>query len=73
VLLGIAALWLLFVLLPVLGTLIASIVFMLAFLLVVERRPLVPSLITTAITVLMFETVFTLWLGIRLPRGIFGF
>jgi hypothetical protein len=72
VMLGIAAMWLLFFMLAYLGVLIASTIFMLVFLLVVERQRLVPSLITTVITVGLFELVFDLWLGVRFPQGIFG-
>lgn len=71
--LGIAALWLLFFMLPLFGMLISSTVFMLGFLLVIERRPLRPSLITTVVSVGLFELVFRVWLNVQLPRGIFGF
>jgi hypothetical protein len=70
--LGIAAMWLLFFMLPFLGVLIASTIFLLVFLLVVERKPLLPSLATTVITVGLFELVFDLWLGVQFPRGVFG-
>jgi hypothetical protein len=39
---------------------------------VVERKPLLPSLATTAITVGLFELVFDVWLGVRFPHGVFG-
>jgi putative tricarboxylic transport membrane protein len=39
----------------------------------VQRRKLVPTLITTAVTLAMIETIFVLWLRIRLPRGFLGF
>jgi hypothetical protein len=70
--LGIASMWLLFFMLPFLGVLIASTIFLLVFLLVVERKPLLPSLATTVITVGLFELVFDLWLGVRFPQGVFG-
>jgi hypothetical protein len=64
--------WLLFFMLPFLGVLIASTIFLLVFLLAVERKPLLPSLATTVITVGLFELVFDLWLGVRFPQGVFG-
>jgi len=73
VLLGIAALWLLLALLPYLGTIISGMLFMLLFLLVVGRRPWVPSLFTAVLTVGLIEVVFVHWLNIHLPKGVFGF
>jgi len=67
------ALWALIVALPLLGTLISVALFMLGLLLFVQRRKLVPTLITTAVTLAMIETIFVLWLRIRLPRGFLGF
>ena len=73
VLLGIAAVWLLFFMLPWLGTLLSSVVFMLLFLLIVARRPVLPSIATTVITVALVQSVFGLWLNIDLPEGLIGF
>jgi len=68
-----AALALLLVMLPYLGTVVSGLAFMLVFLLGIARRPLVPSLFTTVLTVGIMEAVFGLWLNIDLPGGIVGF
>lgn len=73
VLLGAAALWLLLAMLPWLGTAASGLIFMLIFLLGIERRAVVPSVITSAATVALIESVFGLWLNIDLPGGIIGF
>ena len=72
VLLAGASLWLFLFLLPVLGFVVASTLFMLSLLLAVQRRSLVPSLITTFVTVAGTYGVFGLWLAIDLPKGPFG-
>jgi putative tricarboxylic transport membrane protein len=59
--------------LPYLGFAAAGIAFMLALLLLVLRRRLVPSLATTAITVAMVQGIFVQWLNVRLPTGPWGF
>jgi hypothetical protein len=46
---------------------------MVFLLVVVQRRPVGPSLVTTAITVGLVYLVFTRWLGVRLPTGVTGF
>lgn len=73
VLLGGAALWLLLVILPWLGTVLSGAIFMLLFLLVIVRRPIIPSVVTTIVTVALVESVFGLWLNIDLPEGVIGF
>ena len=73
VVLGIAALWLLFALLPFLGTAISGLLFMLLFLIGIARRPLIPSLVASVLTVALIESVFVLWLDISLPTGVLGF
>ncbi len=73
VVLGIGALWVLFAMLPYLGTVISGVIFMLLFLLGIARRPILPSLFATLITVGLIESVFVYWLNIRLPTGPFGF
>jgi putative tricarboxylic transport membrane protein len=73
VVLGIAALWLLFASLPFLGTVVGGLVFMLLFLLGIARRPLLPSLAASVLTVALIESVFVLWLDISLPTGVLGF
>ena len=59
--------------LPYLGFAAAGVAFMLALLLLVLRRRLVPSLATTAITVAMVQGIFVQWLNVRLPIGPWGF
>ena len=60
------------VVLPLLGFVLSATVFMLSLLLLVQRRSLVPSLITTVVTVAGTYSVFGLWLAIDLPKGPFG-
>jgi hypothetical protein len=71
--LGAAALWILLVMIPWLGTGVAGLIFVAFFLLAVARRPLIPSLFTSVFTVVMIETVFRVWLNINLPQGVIGF
>jgi putative tricarboxylic transport membrane protein len=73
VLLTLAALWLLAALLPWLGFVAAATLFLLAMLLVVQRRRLGPSLLATFITVAGAQAIFGLWLQIDLPKGPLGF
>ena len=73
VLLCIASLWLLLAALPWLGTLLSGLLFMLVFLLGIARRPLVPSIFTSVLTVGIIEAVFGFWLHIDLPEGMVGF
>ena len=47
--------------------------FMAFLLIVVQRRRLLPSLATTAITTGLIYVVFVRWLGVRLPTGLTGF
>jgi putative tricarboxylic transport membrane protein len=70
---GTAALWVLFVMLPWLGTMISGLIFMLLFLLFIGKRPILPSIFTSVLTVGIIEAVFVLWLRIDLPEGVFGF
>ena len=65
--------WLFVALLPVLGTTASGTILMLVLLLLVERRPVLPSLATTVVTVALVESVFNLWLDIDLPKGLLGF
>jgi putative tricarboxylic transport membrane protein len=71
--LGAAAIWILLAMIPWLGTAVAGLIFMMFFLLAVARRPLLPSIFTSVFTVVMIETVFGVWLHIRLPQGVLGF
>jgi putative tricarboxylic transport membrane protein len=73
VLLGLGTLWLLLILMPLLGTALSGLTFVALFLLVVVRRPVVPSLITSVVTVALIEGVFGLWLKVDLPKGLVGF
>lgn len=58
---------------PVLGTMSSAALFMAFLLIVVQRRRLLPSLATTAITTGLIYVVFVRWLGVRLPTGLTGF
>jgi putative tricarboxylic transport membrane protein len=73
VLWGTAVLWLLFVMLPWLGTVIGGLIFMLLFLLFIGKRPILQSVFASVLTVGIIEAVFVLWLNIDLPEGVFGF
>jgi hypothetical protein len=61
------------VLSPVLGMMPAAALFMAFLLIIVQRRRLLPSLATTAITAGLIYAVFVRWLAVRLPTGIAGF
>ncbi|MCB4768769.1 tripartite tricarboxylate transporter TctB family protein [Ancylobacter sp. Lp-2] len=67
-----AGLWLMVLLIPLVGFMTAAIAFSLFLLLGIERRPLVPSLLTTAVVSGLVYGVFIAWLGIALPTGPFG-
>lgn len=67
-----AGLWLMVLLIPLLGFVTAGILFCLFLLLGIERRPLMPSLFTTAVITGLVYGVFIAWLGIALPAGPFG-
>lgn len=73
VVMSIATIGLILVAFPWLGTVVSGTLFMLLFLIGVARRPIVPSLAATFITVALVESVFGLWLKIDLPSGIVGF
>ena len=66
------ALWVVVYLTPILGLIGTAVLFMLFLLLVVERRPLVPSLFTTLATTGLVYGVFSVWLGIAFPKGVLG-
>ncbi len=70
---ALAGLALVIVLTPVIGLLLGQTIFMLFMLLGLQRRPLVPSLVTTAITVGLIYGVFMRWLNVPLPVGPLGF
>jgi hypothetical protein len=57
---------------PWLGFVLGSAAFALFMLLVVIRRRLLPSLLTTVITAAMIQGIFISWLSIPLPKGVFG-
>lgn len=67
-----ATLWLFLVLLPLLGFVVSGTLFMLSMLLLIQRRRIVPSLITTFVTVGGAYSIFGWWLEIDLPKGFFG-
>ena len=67
-----AGLWLMVLLIPLIGFVSAGILFCLFLLLGIERRPLLPSLFTTAVVTGLVYGVFIAWLGIALPTGMFG-
>ncbi|MBA4422318.1 MAG: tripartite tricarboxylate transporter TctB family protein [Syntrophus sp. (in: bacteria)] len=54
------------------GMITATLIFILYLLLGILRRKLVPSLITTLITVALIYGVFVGWLRVSLPKGPFG-
>ena len=62
-----------FALTPLLGLLVAQTLFMLYMLLGLQRRRIVPSLLTTAITSGLIYGVFMRWLHVPLPTGPLGF
>jgi hypothetical protein len=70
---GTAALWLLYVMLPYLGTLVSGLIFMMLFLLFIGKRPILPSVFASVLTVGIIEAVFVLWLHVDLPKGALGF
>jgi hypothetical protein len=72
VLLTAGGLWAIIVLAPVLGLVATAVLFMLFLLLVVLRRHLWPSLLTTAVTTALVYGVFSAWLGIAFPTGLLG-
>jgi hypothetical protein len=57
---------------PVLGMVASAVLFMTFLLLVVLRRPIVPSLLTVALTAGLIYAVFVWWLGVHLPTGVVG-
>jgi len=71
VILTAAGLWAVVVIAPILGLVATAVLFML-FLLLVERRRLLPSLFTTAVTTALVYGVFIAWLGIAFPKGLLG-
>ena len=58
---------------PYIGFLTAAVIFMLFALIVVSRKAVLPSLITTAVIAAMVHFLFNTWLNVRLPSGPFGF
>ena len=66
------ALWVFVWLTPFVGLIGTAVLFMLFLLLAVQRRPLVPSLLTTVLTTGLVYGVFSAWLGIAFPKGILG-
>ncbi len=73
VILTVAGLVLFAVALPWLGFLISAVAFMILLLVVVLRRALWPSLLTTLVTIGLIQGIFVQWLNVRLPTGPLGF
>jgi hypothetical protein len=69
----IALLCALLLFLPWIGLLVGTTIMILAILIGLQRRPIVPSLVTAAGTMLLVQGVFNSWLGIDLPKGVIGF
>ncbi len=61
------------VLTPWLGLIPAAALFVLFQLVAILRHRLVPSVLTTLVVGLLLHSVFTLWLDLRLPKGVVGF
>jgi hypothetical protein len=72
VIMAAAALWTVIVVAPILGLMPVALAFVLFLLIVVERRPIVPSLATAAVTMALVYGVFSAWLGIAFPKGMLG-
>lgn len=68
----IALLCLLLVAMPWLGMIIGASLMILIMLVGMQRRPVLPSLLTAAITAAMVYGVFEVWLNIDLPRSPLG-
>ncbi len=58
---------------PLLGLRVAAAAFVFFTLVVVVGRRPIPSLVTTAVTVLIVHLVFVRWLAIDIPSSLFGF
>jgi putative tricarboxylic transport membrane protein len=57
---------------PWLGFVITTALFVVALLLIVERRALLPSLFTGLFAAALIHAIFVAWLSVALPKGIFG-
>lgn len=57
---------------PLLGMIPSIVLFVLFLLIVVLRRPVWPSLLTTAVTVGLIYVIFVQWLGVALPTFSIG-
>jgi putative tricarboxylic transport membrane protein len=57
---------------PWLGFVVTTALFVVALLLIVERRPLLPSLMSGLLTAALIHAIFIAWLSIALPKGVFG-
>ena len=71
--LAVALLSALVLVLPWLGFALSALVFLLAMLVLVQRRRPAPALFATAITVAFAHVIFIVWLDIKLPQGPLGF
>jgi putative tricarboxylic transport membrane protein len=57
---------------PWLGFIAATATFVLVLLLGVERRRVLPSLVTAVATASIVQAIFVTWLAIPLPKGVLG-
>jgi putative tricarboxylic transport membrane protein len=57
---------------PLLGMVLSAALFLFLFLYGLMARPLVPSLVTAAVTTGMIYVIFVWWLNVGLPTGYFG-
>jgi putative tricarboxylic transport membrane protein len=57
---------------PFLGMVLSAALFVFLFLFGLLRRPLVPTLVATAITTGVIYVIFVRWLSTNLPTGYFG-
>ncbi|WP_230532106.1 tripartite tricarboxylate transporter TctB family protein [Microvirga roseola] len=72
VILAAVGLWTVVILAPLIGLLPVATLFMLFLLIIVERRSILPSLLTVAVTMGLVYGVFSAWLGIAFPKGMLG-
>jgi hypothetical protein len=57
---------------PLLGMVPSAALFVVLFLYGLMGRPLVPTLVTAAVTAGMIYAIFVRWLDVNLPTGYFG-
>jgi len=57
---------------PILGMIPAGFLLMLALLLLILRRPPLPSLVTSVVSIALVYAIFVAWLHVPLPKGVLG-